>query len=90
MSKDEEELLQRQELALTKMATASKLMSEDFVKIMLLVKEPQSYMRDKEVLRLLERANNTINFIQNTLIEDLFEEDLTPIRDWYKMYLRKG
>jgi hypothetical protein len=81
MSKDEEELLQRQELALTKMATASKLMSEDFVKIMLLVKEPQSYMRDKEVLRLLERANNTINFIQNTLIEDLFEEDLTPIRD---------
>jgi hypothetical protein len=81
MSKDEEELLQRQELALTKMATASKLMSEDFVKIMLLVKEPQSYMRDKEVLRLLERANNTINFIQNTLIEDLFEQDLTPIRD---------
>jgi len=81
MSKDEEELLQRQELALTKMATASKLMSEDFVKIMLLIKEPQSYMRDKEVLRLLERANNTINFIQNTLIEDLFEQDLTPIRD---------
>jgi hypothetical protein len=56
-------------------------MSDDFNAILLLTSEPQSRDRDKKIYELLERIERTLSFIQNTVIEDLFFEDLTPIRD---------
>jgi hypothetical protein len=79
MTKEEE--LEKQQTALAKLAVSSKLMGDDFNAILLLTAEPQSHERDKRVYELLERIERTLAFIQNTVIEDLFFEDLTPIRD---------
>lgn len=77
----ENEKLDKQRTALIKLATASSLMSDDFKKILLLTGEVQSLERDKQIYKLLERVESTLAFIQNTVIEDLLEEDLTPLRD---------
>ena len=76
-----EEELEKQQTALAKLAVSSRLMSDDFNAILLLTSEPQSRDRDKKIYELLERIERTLSFIQNTVIEDLFFEDLTPIRD---------
>jgi len=76
-----EEELEKQQTALAKLALSSRLMSDDFNAILLLTSEPQSRDRDKKIYEFLERIERTLAFIQNTIIEDLFFEDLTPIRD---------
>ena len=76
-----EEELEKQQTALAKLAVSSRLMSDDFNSILVLTEEPQSRERDKKIYAMLERIERTITFIQNTVIEDLFFEDLTPIRD---------
>lgn len=76
-----EEELEKQQTALAKLALSSRLMSDDFNAILLLTSEPQSRDRDKKIYEFLERIERTLSFIQNTVIEDLFFEDLTPIRD---------
>lgn len=76
-----EEELEKQQTALAKLALSSRLMSDDFNAILLLTSEPQSRERDKKIYEFLERIERTLAFIQNTVIEDLFFEDLTPIRD---------
>ena len=76
-----EEELEKQQTALAKLAVSSRLMSDDFNSILVLTEEPQSRERDKKIYAMLERIERTITFIQNTVIEDLFFQDLTPIRD---------
>jgi hypothetical protein len=76
-----EEELEKQQTALAKLAVSSKLMSDDFNSILVLTEQPQSRERDKKIYAMLERIERTITFIQNTVIEDLFFQDLTPIRD---------
>lgn len=76
-----EEELEKQQTALAKLVLSSRLMSDDFNAILLLTSEPQSRDRDKKIYEFLERIERTLSFIQNTVIEDLFFEDLTPIRD---------
>ena len=76
-----EEELEKQQTALAKLAVSSRLMSDDFNSILILTEQPQSRERDKKIYAMLERIERTITFIQNTVIEDLFFQDLTPIRD---------
>jgi hypothetical protein len=76
-----EEEFEKQQTALAKLAVSSKLMSDDFNSILALTEQPQSRERDKKIYAMLERIERTITFIQNTIIEDLFFQDLTPIRD---------
>jgi|1048.fasta_scaffold93451_2 hypothetical protein len=76
-----EEELEKQQTALAKLAVSSRLMSDDFNSILVLTEQPQSRERDKKIYAMLERIERTITFIQNTVIEDLFFQDLTPIRD---------
>jgi hypothetical protein len=77
----EEQELEKQRTALTKLAVGSKLMSDDFLQILKLTGDPPSYQREKEMLRLMERIERTISFIQNTVIEEVLLQDLTPLRD---------
>jgi hypothetical protein len=77
----EEQELEKQRTALTKLAVGSKLMSDDFLQILKLTGDPPSYQREKQMIWLMERIERTLSFIQNTVIEEVLLEDLTPLRD---------
>jgi hypothetical protein len=76
MTPEEMALLSEQDKQLVILATAAKLLSEDFLSLMELEEGDEDYVR-----ALLERIENALHFITERVKGELLKMDLTKDKD---------